>query len=83
MADAEYLRDQAERCLRLAKKTMAPDVAETLRNLAMHYVEQAKALEREAHQQGQRGIPPPPSPPQQGHQPVLQQEQIQPKDDDA
>ena len=82
MADAEYLRDQAERCLRLAKKTMASDVAEILRNLAMHYVEQAKALEREAHQQGQRGMPPP-SAPQQGHQPVLQQEQIQPKDDDA
>ena len=38
MTEAERLRAQAERCLRFAKATGASDVADTMRELAAHYL---------------------------------------------
>jgi hypothetical protein len=47
MTEAERLRAQAERCLRFAKATGASDVADTMRELAAHYLERARGLENE------------------------------------
>ena len=72
MTDAEWLRDQAERCLRLAQSADDPALANSLKTRAADYLESAQALERLA-------VPPsiPPATPRQ--RPAQQQQQIQPK----
>jgi hypothetical protein len=47
MTEAERLRAQAERCLRLAKGADKSDVADTMRALAAQYLERAHGLENE------------------------------------
>jgi|RhiMetStandDraft_4_1073278.scaffolds.fasta_scaffold1598899_1 hypothetical protein len=42
---AQWLREQAERCLRLARAVTANDVADRLRALAADYLERATKLE--------------------------------------
>jgi hypothetical protein len=77
MTEAERLREQAERCLRLAARTIASDLTEALQKLAADYLAQARALERaDSGQRQQRENEPPPPSPSSGsdHQP----EQIQP-----
>jgi hypothetical protein len=71
MTDAEWLRDQAERCLRLARSADDPALADQLKARAADYLESAQALERLA-------IAPSIAPPTQPQQPVQQQQQIQP-----
>jgi hypothetical protein len=71
MTDAEWLRDQAERCLRLARSADDLAQADRLKARAADYLESAQALERLA-------IAPSIAPPTQPQQPVQQQQQIQP-----
>ena len=82
MNEAQRLREQAARCLRLAQGTHADDVREQLRTLAATYLEKAQSLERGAAQPQQHVgniVPPPPEP---SHGVAQQQQQIQPKKDD-
>jgi hypothetical protein len=76
MTEAEHLREQAERCLRLARASSDKTVVQRLSELAAEYLEQAQALE---------GAPPgsqvPAAAPAQD-QPMQQQQQVQRKDDD-
>jgi hypothetical protein len=81
LAEAQRLREQAERCLRLAKGVIPRDVAESLHKLGMDYLAQARAIDRGSGQQQQPWNRPLPPPAQQGRQPALQQEQVQPNDD--
>ncbi len=74
MTEAEHLRKQAERYLRLARSTTDREVARVLLATASERLEKAQALE-------QRQTPLPG--PEHHHQPAQQQqEQIQPKKDD-
>jgi hypothetical protein len=73
--EANRLREQAERCLRLARASTDKTMLERLTELAAEYLEQAQALE---------GAPPGsqvPGPPAPQDQPMQQQQQVQPKDD--
>ena len=72
MSDAEWMRDQAERCLRLARSAHDPVLADRLKARAADYLESAQVLERVAVQ---RSLPPA----TQRQQPAQQQQQIQPK----
>jgi hypothetical protein len=47
MSEAERLRAQAARCQRLAHETVASDVGDTMRELAVDYVARARGLEHE------------------------------------
>jgi hypothetical protein len=91
MTEVERLRQQAQRCLRLARQTSGA-LTEHLQALAADYLEEALSLERRqglVHQQApaqvhgqvqQRGHQlPPPIP---GQQPMQQQQQPQPNRDD-
>jgi hypothetical protein len=79
MTEVERLRAQAERCLRLAQQAAATDVAQSMYYLASEYLEQARALERTAGQQQQRGREIPPPAASESAQPhAQQQQQIQP-----
>src|SRR5438270_98084 len=60
MTEAQRLRAQSERCLRLAREPIAPDMAESLHKLGLDYLAQANAVERSSGQQQQRGNQPPP-----------------------
>jgi hypothetical protein len=71
MTDAEWLRDQAERCLRLARSADDPALADSLMARAADYLESAQALERLA-------VAPSIALPPQPQQPVQLQQQIQP-----
>jgi hypothetical protein len=83
MTEVERMRAQAERCLRLAQQAAATDVAQSMYYLASEYLEQARALERAAGQQQQRGIELPPPAAEHAQPHAQQQQQIQPpKDDD-
>jgi hypothetical protein len=44
--DAEFLREQARRCRRLARGIATPDVAETLEQMAVDYDARAEEMER-------------------------------------
>jgi len=70
MTKADDLREQAERCRRLAKSTTDPNVARILTGLADEYMVRARGLER-------RTLPTVPGPAPE--QPMQQQQQIQPK----
>jgi hypothetical protein len=72
MTDAEWLRDQAERCLRLAHSADDPTLANSLKVRAADYLESAQALERLA-------VAPSIAPATPGQRPAQQQQQIQPK----
>jgi hypothetical protein len=74
MTDAEWLRDQAERCLRLAQSADDPTLANSLKARAADYLESAQALERLA-------VSPSILPATRGQRPAQQQQQIQPKID--
>ena len=73
MTEAERLREQAERCLRLARSSTDKTIIERLTELAADYLEQARALEG-----APQGSHVPVSPTQD--QPMQQQQQVQPKD---
>jgi hypothetical protein len=77
MTEAERLREQAERCLRLAKATTDRELAENLTTLAAEYLDSAQTLERLAAAQS-------PPPVNAGQRPVQQQQQTQrePGDDE-
>ena len=47
MSSAEYLREQAERCMRLARGCASNDVAQSLMDLAADYLERAAKLGQE------------------------------------
>jgi hypothetical protein len=70
MTESERFREQAERCLRLAK-TSDREVADSLNALAAEYLDAAQRLERLAATQ----IVPSAAP----ARPIQQQQQIQPK----
>ena len=53
MPDAAYLREQAERCRRLAATVTTTDVVETLLAMAREYDERAADLDREAGTAGE------------------------------
>jgi hypothetical protein len=72
MTDAEWLRDQAERCLRLARSADDQALADSLMARAADYLESAQALERLA-------VPQSIAPATLRQRPVQQQQQIQPK----
>jgi hypothetical protein len=74
MTEAERLREQAERYLRLARSTADREVAEKLIALAAGYLDSAHTLERLAAAQA--------VPPTTSGQPAQQQQQIQPKPDE-
>jgi len=44
MSSAEYLREQAERCMRLARACASNDLAQSLMDLAADYLERAAKL---------------------------------------
>ena len=73
MAEADELREHAERCRRLAKTATDRNVARVLMDMAEEYLARAERLERRA------SAPPktPTASPEQ--QPVQQQQQTQPK----
>jgi hypothetical protein len=58
VATAAYLREQAERCVRLASGVNDPEAATALRNMAMQYQTAAERLER--GETVERPNPPPP-----------------------
>ena len=48
MSDAQYLRKQAETCLRLAGRTVDAETAKALRELAEEYERKARQAELDA-----------------------------------
>jgi hypothetical protein len=52
--NVQWLREQAERCLRLARSVTANDIADRLRALAAEYLERATKLEQPVAQQQQQ-----------------------------
>ena len=73
-SEAQRLREQAARCLRLANnRTLPDDVIRQMRALAAEYLQKAQALEKAADQQQQVGHPPP----EPSHGAAQQQQQIQ------
>ena len=72
MTDAEWMRDQAERCLRLARSAHDPVLADRLMARAADYLESAQVLERVAVARSVAPATP-------GRQPAQQQQQIQPR----
>jgi hypothetical protein len=55
MPGAEYLREQAERCMRLARGCASTDVAQSLMDLAADYLERAaKSVQAPVVQQQQQ-----------------------------
>ena len=75
MTEAERLRDQAERCLRLARGASDKTITERLSELAAEYLVRAQALESPPGPQ----VPIPPAQDQPMQQQQQQQQQIQPK----
>jgi|HubBroStandDraft_1064217.scaffolds.fasta_scaffold411249_1 hypothetical protein len=76
-SEAQRLREQAERCLRLAKGTSSDGMRQRLRDVAAEYLEEAEALERTTDQHQQVGnVVPAPEP---SHGAAQQQQQVQPK----
>ena len=47
--DAAYLREQADRCVRLAKSVSDPEAIAALRNMAMEYQIRARRLDEASH----------------------------------
>jgi hypothetical protein len=76
MTDAEWLRDQAERCLRLAQTATDPELADRLKARAADYLESAQTLERVAAPR----LVPRTSP---GRLAPQQQQQMQPKKEES
>jgi hypothetical protein len=77
MSNAAEYRRQAAACLEVAKRTSVREDRELMSEMAQRWLDLAQnadAIEG-AQPSGQRD--------QHGHQPALQQEQIQPKDDDV
>ena len=76
MSEAERLRAEAQRCLRLARDIGVGDVAQNLKSLAADFLERAADLERRAsHQQQQQSDQPPPLPSSHHAQAPAQQQQ--------
>jgi hypothetical protein len=76
MTEAERLREQAERCMRLAHSAPDAEIAPSLRAFAAECLEKAQALESpEALERPEASEE---RPLQQQTQPVQQQQQIQP-----
>jgi len=76
MTDAQTLRENAERCTRLANSAIDRNVARILTDLAAEYQDRARRLERQA-----TALSPPPTAVAE-QPPMQQQQQIQPKNDD-
>jgi hypothetical protein len=73
MTDAEWLRDQAERRLRLAQSATDPQQADRLKTLAADYLERVRGLWSECplHDSSRR--------PARDNSPPQRRHQIQPK----
>lgn len=76
MATAEYYRQQAEALRKLAKASTEPDVAFAYNLRAVEYDHLAEESEAQVQQHGTQPLPAPDAP---QHQPVRQQQQVQPK----
>jgi hypothetical protein len=84
---AEYRRHAAS-CLEVAERMSLVDDRVRMTEMAQNWLDLAEKFDAEEKakafgQQQQSGNQPPPPLAQQGHQPALQQEQIQPRDEDA
>jgi hypothetical protein len=55
MTPAERLRQQAERCLRLASQTLDREIADALNKLATESLEQADRLEKQGSMDNLKG----------------------------
>ena len=77
MSNAAEYRRQAAACLEVAKRTSVLEDRELMSEMAQRWLDLAQNAEavNGAQPSGQRD--------QHGHQPALQQDQIQPKDDDV
>jgi hypothetical protein len=73
MTEAERLREQAERCMRLAHSASDAEIAPSLRAFAAECLEKAQALESPEALERPEALEEP-----QPIQPVQQQQQIQP-----
>jgi hypothetical protein len=77
-SEAQRLREQAARCLRLAKNyTLPEDVLGQMRAMAADCLERARALEQEPEDQQQQQIGNVVLPPEPSHGAAQQQQQIQ------
>ena len=79
MTEAAKLREQAERCRRLAASATEQIFARVLMGLADEFAERAERLERQERQATTLSQAPPSTPEQQ---PMQQQQQVQPKKED-
>ena len=52
MAESDYLREQAERCLRLAQTASEPGLARALIKVANEYLDKAEALKESDQRHG-------------------------------
>ena len=59
IVSAEYLRDQAAKCLRLAQNISDHEAIAALRNMAMDYMSRADRLEAEGGRAEPHPMPPP------------------------
>ena len=59
IVSAEYLRDQAAKCLRLAQNINDNEAIAALRNMAMDYMSRADRLEAERGPEQPNRMPPP------------------------
>jgi hypothetical protein len=81
ISEAQRLREQAARCLRLVGQALPDDVIRQMRALAADCLERAQALEKAANQQQQQVanvVPPQASVHDAVQQQQQQQQQIQP-----
>lgn len=53
MQNAQYFRDQAERCLQIARQIRDRKAAQNLRGLAVHYHERAVEIEADKYPTGE------------------------------
>jgi hypothetical protein len=80
MYESERLREQAERCMRLAETVLDPKASNALRALAAQYLERAQRLEEREIPPGTADFVPEQQPIVPEQQPMQQQQQIQPGD---
>jgi hypothetical protein len=76
MTEAKRLREEAERCLRLARLISNPQDVETLTAMANSYLQRAKLFESQSGQP----VPPPRFPQQDAHAGQQQQQPQEPQE---
>jgi hypothetical protein len=87
-AKSDDFRRQAAACLEVAQRMSLHEDRVRMMEMAQRWLDLAQQAEvgEEAQASGQRqqrGNQPPPPQPEHGHQPVLQQQQVQPEEDDG